>query len=198
MAHVRRWSPVPAIVVTSILVQKLAFESRYDVGGHAGEHLASASAPFMAVGVVAVLLYVTPPARRQPIVLLTAGAWIVATAFILVGNVRVIDALAAAGMSHVPTGQLEATPAIEAAHALANSAPMYAVLATVALAVALRLHRHISTKVAVGAVVLSLLFPPWIIPGAGVFVLVVARCMAFGSRVTDVPLATEGERGYRQ
>jgi hypothetical protein len=33
--------------------------------------------------------------------------------------------------------------------------------------------------VAIGAAVLSVIFPPWIFPGAGVLVLTIARCIAY-------------------
>jgi hypothetical protein len=71
--HVRRWWPVPVLLATSLVVQKALFESRFDVSGHAAEHLSSATAAFPAFALVAILLYVTPPARRQPLVLVTSG-----------------------------------------------------------------------------------------------------------------------------
>src|SRR5437660_1249618 len=52
MLLVRRWWPVPALIVSSLVVQKVFFESRYDVSGHAAEHLSSANAPFAAFAVV--------------------------------------------------------------------------------------------------------------------------------------------------
>jgi hypothetical protein len=36
---------------------------------------------------------------------------------------------------------------------------------------------HISRVVAIGAGIASLLFPPWIIPGAGVLVLAISLCV---------------------
>lgn len=66
--HVRRWWPVPVLLTTSLVVQKAFFESGYDVSGHAAEHLSSATATFPAFALVAILLYVTPRARRQPLV----------------------------------------------------------------------------------------------------------------------------------
>ena len=40
---IRRWWPVPVILASSLTVQKLLFESRYDVSGHAAGHLDSAT-----------------------------------------------------------------------------------------------------------------------------------------------------------
>src|SRR3954462_1985588 len=174
VAVARRWWPVPAGLAGSIVVQKLLFESRYDVSGHAAGHLSSATAPFGAFVFVAILLWATPAGRRQVDVLVTSLAWFAATVLVLVGNVRVVDALVAAGLGHAPT---EGLPDV-ADHGLADLAPWLAVVAAVALAGVLWRRGHVSPRVAVGAGLLSVVFPPWIIPGAGAAVLVVGRCIA--------------------
>ena len=179
MRLVRRWWLFPVALATSFVAQKVFFESRYDVSGHAAEHLSSAGAAFAAFAFVAILLFLTPRARRQPVVLLTCAAWLVSTVLVLVGNVRVIDALVRAGMGHTPTSQLVADAKIESAHDLANLAPWFGLLAALALTAALWRFGHVSTRVAIGAAVLSVIVPPWIIPGAGVLVLVVARGIAY-------------------
>lgn len=179
MFLVRRWWPVPVLLASSLVVQKVVFESRYDVSGHAAEHLSSATAPFAAFAVVAILLFVTPRARRQPVVLVTNATWLISTVLVLIGNVRVVDALVRAGMGHTPTSQLVENADIESAHDLANLAPWLGVLAALALTGALWRYRHVSGRVAIGAAVVNVIFPPWIIPGAGVLVLTVARCIAY-------------------
>src|SRR3954454_8411942 len=98
-----RWWPVPVVLSTSIVVQKLLFESRYDVSGHAAGHLSSATAPFGAFAFAAILLWTTPSGRRQPDVLLACAAWLTATVLVLVGNVRVVDDLVDAGLGRAPT-----------------------------------------------------------------------------------------------
>jgi hypothetical protein len=180
LAALGRWWPVPVILGVSLVIQKVFFESRYDVSGHAAEHLSSATAPFLAAAVVIILLWATPPARRQLDVLVTGAAWLVATVLILVGNVRVIDALLRAGMGHTPTDQVAHSGDIESAHDLANLAPWLAVVAALMLTAALWRRRHVSARVAIGGGILNVLFPPWIIPGAGVIVLVIARCLSRG------------------
>jgi hypothetical protein len=69
----RRWWPVPVILASSILVQKLLFEGRYEVAGHAAGHLSSATAPFGAFAFVGILLWTTPTGRRQPEVLVACS-----------------------------------------------------------------------------------------------------------------------------
>jgi hypothetical protein len=178
MSLLRTWWPMPALVAPSLIVQKLFFESRYDVSGHAAEHLSSASAPFAAVVAVAILLYATPPARRQLAVLLARAAWVLSNILVLIGNVRVIDALVRAGAGDVPTSQLVETADIAAAHDLANVAPWLGVLTALVLTGTLWYYGHLSRRVAIGAGVVSVIFPPWIAPGAGVYVALVARCIA--------------------
>jgi len=179
MLLLRRWWPVPAAIAVTLFVQKVFFESRYDVSGHAGEHLSSASAPFAAAAFVAILLVFTPRARTHPLVLVPAAGWLIATAALLVGNVRVIDVLVRAGMSRTPTSEVRFNAALDAAHSLADAAPWYAVLAVLALIAALWRLGHISLRVAIGASMLNVIFPPWIFPGAGILVLLVARGIAY-------------------
>jgi hypothetical protein len=168
-----------------MLLQTIVFESRYDVSGHAAEHLSSATAPFAGLAVVLVLLFVTPQARRQRVLIASAG-WLAATVLVLIGNVRVVDALVRAGLDHTPTDELVEDTKIEAAHHLANVAPWLGVVAALVLIGMLFQLRHISTRVAIGAAVVSVLFPPWIIPGAGVVVVTVARCVAYHRAATPL------------
>jgi hypothetical protein len=169
---VRAWWPVPVLLALGVLGQTL-FMSRYDVGGHAAEHLSSAAAPFVGAAVLGILFWATPRARRQVDVLLAAALWFGATVVVTVGNVRVIDDLIDAGHSQTPT---TAVPDI-ADHALANSSAWYASAAALVLVAAFRLRRHIGNRATIGAVVVNLIVPPWIVPGAGVVVLAIVRCV---------------------
>ena len=179
MTFVRRWWPVPVLLVGAIVVQKTFVENRYDVSGHAAEHLQGATAVFPAVVIIAILLYATPSARRQPVVLVTCAMWVASTVLVLVGNLRVVDALVDAGLADTPTSQLVMTEALESAHDLANLAPWLGVASALAVTGAFWRYGHISARVAVAAAILSVIFPPWIIPGAGVLVVTIARCIAF-------------------
>ena len=165
---------MPVILGVAVLAQKVLLESRYDVAGHAAGHLASAGAPFFAAAMVGILLWATPSARRQAEVLAGAVVWLAATVVVLIGNVRVVDDLVAAGVGRVGTDEV---PDV-ADHDLANLATWIVVVAALALTGAVWGRRHVSNRVAGAATVLNVLFPPWIIPGAGVVVLVVARCVA--------------------
>ena len=83
MNIVRRWWPVPVLLAVSIIVQKAFVESRYDVSGHAAEHLQGATVVFPAFVIIAVLLYATPGARRQPLVLGACAMWLLSTVLVL-------------------------------------------------------------------------------------------------------------------
>jgi hypothetical protein len=170
----REWWPVPVLIAATLIAQKMLLASRYDVAGHASEHLGSASIPFGGAALVIILLWATPRAWRQVDVLLAVGAWFGATVVVMVGNLRVVDDLVAAGYARTPT---DSVPDV-ADHALANSSIWYGVAAALLLVGSLRWRRHIGTGTAIAATICSILFPPWLIPGAGVLVVVIARCIA--------------------
>ncbi len=170
---VREWWPVVAFVAVALILQELLLSSRYDVGGHAAEHLSSASAPFMAGAMVAIIFWATPVARRQWDVIATAALWFGATVLVMFGNLRVVDDLIATGNSRTPTS---AIPDV-ADHGLANSAPWYALAAALLLIAALRRRGHIGNRATIGAVALSVVVPPWIVPGAGVIVVAIVRAV---------------------
>src|SRR5258706_10605036 len=86
----REWWPVPVLIAGALLAQEVLLSSRYDVGGHAAGHLGSASAPFMAATVLAILFCATPGARRQVDVLPAAAAWFGTTVLVLLRHLRVV------------------------------------------------------------------------------------------------------------
>ena len=168
------WWPVPTFIAVSVVVQT-RFVSRYDVGGHAAEHLGSASAPFMAAATISILFWATPQARRQIDVMLAAAAWFAMTVVVMIGNLRVVDDLVKAGYGFTPTSTV---PDV-ADHSLANSSIWWAVAVALVLVAAFRWRHHIGDAATAGACV-AMIFPPWMIPGAGVLVLTVVRCVAHG------------------
>jgi hypothetical protein len=184
---VRQWWPVPALITAALIAQRLLLNSRYDVGGHAAEHLASASAPFMAAAVLCILFWATPRARRQADLLGAAAVWFVATLVVMVGNLRVVADLIAAGYSHTPTGSV---PDV-ADHSLANSSVWYAEAAALLLVTAWRRRRCIGNRATIGAILVTLIIPPWFIPGAGVLVLAIVRLVQRG-RASEVLLVDTG------
>ena len=180
---VRDWWPLLALVATALTAQQLLLSSRHDVGGHAAEHLTGASAPFMSAAILSILFWTTPLARRQVDLVVTGGVWFAATLLVMLGNLRVVDDLVAAGYSRTPTGSV---PDV-ADHSLANSSVWYAEVAALLLVAAWRRRRHIGNRATIGAVVATVIIPPWIIPGAGVIVLAIVRLVKRGRAVDSVP-----------
>jgi hypothetical protein len=180
---VRSWWPLPALIATALTAQQLLLSSRYDVGGHAAEHLTGASAPFMAAAILSILFWTTPLARRQVDLLVIGSVWFATTLLVMLGNLRVVDDLVVAGYSSTPTGSV---PDV-ADHSLANSSVWYAAAAALLFIAAWRRRQHIGNRATIGAVVATVIIPPWIIPGAGVIVLAIDRLVRRGCAVNSVP-----------
>ena len=179
----RLWWPVPGFVALAALGQQVLLASRFDVGGHAAEHLGSASIPFLGAAIIAILLWATPPVRHQADVLVCILAWLGATVLVMIGNLRVVDDLVEAGHAHTPTSSV---PDV-ADHTLANSSVWYGSAAALFLITAFRWRRHVGNRATAGAVVATVLFPPWIIPGMGVVVLAIVRSIAHHREHTAQP-----------
>ncbi len=177
----REWWPVPAFIAVAVAAQTPLLASRYDVGGHAAEHLGSASAPFMSSAVLGILFWATPRARHQVDVIVAALAWFATTVVVMIGNLRVINDLVRAGYGYTPTS---AVPDV-ADHSLANSSIWYAVAAAVVLLAMFRFRGHIGATATIGAGA-AMMFPPWMIPGAGVVVLTIVRCVARAKERRDL------------
>jgi hypothetical protein len=187
LAFLRTWWPVAAFLVPVLVVQTV-WSSRYDVAGHAADHLQSATPVFPMVFLSAVLLWALPGrGRRDPLLWLLAVAAIASCVVVMVGNVRVIDAIGGATWNDTQASQLGPTrPGFESGHDLAELGAWGAVLATMLAAGLLWLRRLVSAKVAVAAAVVSLVFPHFIAPGAGMVVLAVSAAVA---RSRDLRLA---------
>jgi hypothetical protein len=179
----RTWWPVAAFLVPVLVVQAV-WSSRYDVAGHAADHLQSATPVFPMAFLSAVLLWALPGHGRRDLLLwLLLAAAIASCLVVLAGNVRVIDAIGGATWNDAQASQLGSTrPGFESGHDLAELGAWGAVLATMLVAGLLWLRGLVSAQVAVAAVVVSLVFPHFIAPGAGVVVLAVSVVVARSRR----------------
>jgi hypothetical protein len=183
----RNWWPVGAFLMP-VLVLQTVWSARYDVAGHAAGHLGSAMVVCPMIFVSSVLMWAMPaPARRDPvlwlIIAVVIGCCLVATA----GNLRVVDAIGDDTWTDAQAGALGPTrPGFEAGHDLASRGAVGAVLATIVAAGLLWRRRLVSAKVAAGAAVLSVIFPYWIVPGAGIVVLALSAAVQRHRRLRDV------------
>lgn len=168
----RRWWPIPALLILSLVVQKSLFESRYDVSGHAAGHLGSATTIFFAVPLVLILLWVLDADRLHPFVLAGIALWLGGLVGVLIGNVRVVDAIGTSDWTVEVADRLGAArPGFESGHDLAQWTSFVAVTGALVLVAAVWRTGAVSRRVAIVSAVLSVLVPPWIFPGAGVVVL---------------------------
>jgi hypothetical protein len=154
-----------------------------DARGHAAGHIASAGAPFPMMAVFAIIVWAAPRLRRNPEVWVLGAVLAVALLAALAGNMRVVNAIHGDNWSDVQASALGSTRSgFASGHDLAGVGQLAAVAAVVFLTIALRTRRHLSTPIAIGAIAASIVFPPWIIPGAGLLVLAAALCVARSRR----------------
>lgn len=179
VAALRSWWPLVALFAAG-LTADVTFKSSFgELGEHAAGHLASSSVFLPGLTVIAVILWATPAARRQADVWLAASAWAAALFVVMVGNLRVVNAIGQQPWTDDDAAELGAgIPGFESGHDLAAVGAWAAVGSAILLAFVLLARGHISLRAAVGSIALSLIIPPFLNPGAGVLVLVVALCLA--------------------
>jgi uncharacterized membrane protein YfcA len=179
-----RWWPMVAFIAIAIAAQTIALRG-YDARGHAADHLSSAQVVFFGSALVAIILWSTPRARRQVDVVLACGVWLGMLVGVAIGNLRVVDAIAGADWTDDQAETLgEGLRGFESGHDLAELCSVLGVGAAIGLTIVMFMTGHINRGIAIGAVAVSLLFPRWIVPGAGVLVLTVALCVARGRRLS--------------
>ena len=175
LALLRRWWPIPALLILSLVVQKSLFESRYDVSGHAAGHLGSSTGIFLAVPIVLILVWVLDVDRFRPSILCGVVVWLIGLVGVLIGNVRVVNAIGAANWTLEEADRLGGSrPGFNSGHDLAEVSSFIAVAGALLLIASVWRARLVGRRVAIVCVVLSVLIPPWIFPGAGVVVLAIA------------------------
>src|SRR4029453_8491668 len=175
----RSWWPLAAFLVPVLVAQTL-WSGRYEVAGHAADHLQSATPVFPMIFLSAVLLWALPGrGRRDRLLWLLLAAAITSCLVVLVGNVRVIEAIDGATWTDAQASQLgPARPGFDAGHDLAQLGAWGALLTAMLVAGLLWQRRLVSAKVAAAAAVVSLVVPSFIAPGAGIVVLVVSAAVA--------------------
>jgi hypothetical protein len=169
-----------AAFLVPVLVAQTLWSGRYEVAGHAADHLQSATPVFPMTFLSAVLVWALPGRGRRdrPLWLLLAAA-IASCLVVLVGNVRVIEAIDGATWTDVQASALgPARPGFVSGHDLAQVGAWGAVLATILAAGLLWQRRLVSAKVAAAAAAVSLVVPSFIAPGAGIVVLAVSAAVA--------------------
>jgi hypothetical protein len=177
MGRLPRWW-FPPVAIALAVAGSLILNSRYDVSGHASGHLGSANAVFPMTAAFAIVVWATPGAARRASVWVAGAVLEVGLLVVAVANLRVVDAIGTRDLSDDAAGLLgPALSGFESGHHLADRGMVLCVLGAVLLIWALFAARAIPLGLAIGATAASLLFPPWILPGAGVVVLAIAQCV---------------------
>jgi hypothetical protein len=180
----RRWWPIPAMLAPIIVVQTIWF-GRYHATGHAAGHLASATMIFGVTFFLAVLIWAsTPQLRRRPELWVLAAAVMMSVLIPTIGNLRVVNAI---GTDNWTDDQASALgplrPGFVSGHDLAERWTWLVIGVAVLLAGWLWFKHAVSNRVGIAAIVLSLIFPPWIFPGAGLIVLTIATVIRRSGRL---------------
>lgn len=176
----RRWWPVPVLVVAVVIVQAVVTSRYASATGHAAEHVSSASAVYGVVVVLGVLLWgVDGSVRRQPVVWVLAAAIVACLVVIALGNFEVIDAIGGDDWTYEQAEVLgPARAGFTAGHELADRAAWATVAAALLLVAWLWGGRAFAAPLCGVALVLTVLVPRWIFPGAGLVVLAGAAFVA--------------------
>ena len=187
MQFVRRWWPVPILLGLGVIAEQI-FRARYpDAVGHAAGHLDSATPLFLGVAAIAVIFWATPRAWREPEVVIAALAWITSLGWVMIANLEIVTAIGSRNWTDADAERLgESLPGFVEGHDHVGTALKAALVTAILLAITLLIRHHIGVGAALASIALSLAFPPWIAPGAGVVVLVVATCMARRKRLSQV------------
>jgi hypothetical protein len=171
-----RWWPLALFFGLAALAQ-VVFARAYEAEGHAAGHLQSAGGIFPMLALLATILWSAPSARRYATTWLLGLGLAAMLALTLVGNLMVVNAIEGTNWTDAQAASLgPAHSGFEAGHTLAGIGMWGAAAATLAIGLYL-FWRHLLTRnQVIAASVVSLLIPPFIIPGAGLFVSAGALC----------------------
>jgi predicted branched-subunit amino acid permease len=169
---IRNWWPVLLFAAISLGTQAVFTANVVAIGQHASDHLRSATAPFAMAFLFAIIVWSAPKARRQVDVWAAGAILGVAASLVLFGNLRVISAIAGEAWTDTQANALgPARPGFESGHSQAEFGGWVTLAAVIALTIVLLIHGVVRRGPAIAAVVLSLVVPAFLIPGAGIFVL---------------------------
>jgi hypothetical protein len=172
---VRNWWPPVAFLVPILVVQRM-WLGDYEASGHAAGHLGGATVVFGLTFVVTLIVWATPPdLRRLPALWILASAVCLAGLVMTIGNLRVVDAIGADNWTDELAGiRGPGRPGFESGHQLAERGMWIAALCALLLAGWLLWKGAVRTGPGIAAMILCVIFPPWIFPGVGLLVVAVA------------------------
>ena len=181
---IRNWWPILAFVAIVFATQAV-FTSNVEANGqHAEDHLRSATAPFAMAFLIALIAWAAPKARRHVDVWVAAAILGVAACLVLLGNLRVVHAIAGDAWTDTQANILgPARPGFASGHSLAEFGEWSTLAAVILLTVVLLRRGVVRRGPAIAAVVMSLVVPAHLIPGAGILVLAGDVCLQRARRL---------------
>jgi drug/metabolite transporter (DMT)-like permease len=163
--------PLAAVVVAVISTNLVTNALVEADGAHARGHLASAQSGLLPVFLLAASFWALRRDLRRPLLWAAALVTLVGVAILVAGNLQVVSAVrseASTAAASAPDRERE----IDDGHGVTSTGMLITQLGAAGFALALVVRkRAIGIGTAIGSAALSIVFPPWIIPGAGLFVV---------------------------
>ena len=190
---IRNWWPVLVFAAIAIATQSV-FTSNVEANGqHAQDHLRSATAPFALAFFIVLIAWVAPKARRHVDVWVAAASLGVGAFLVLLGNLRVIHAIAGDAWTDEQANILgPARLGFASGHSLVELGERVTLAAVILLTVVLLLRRVIRLGPAIAAIVVTLVVPAHLVPGSGIFILAGDVCFQRARRVKDLRKTAAG------
>jgi hypothetical protein len=187
IGYLKLWWPIPFFLVIAAM-GKLLLTQGYDAKGHAADHLSSANAIFPMLAVFAVIVWSSSGARRRPEIWALGGLLGITLSMVLIGNLEVVNAIGGQTWTDAQADSLgPGRVGFASGHTLSEVGMWSTVAVTLMIAIVL-LRRHLLTRrQAITASIVSIIFPPFLIPGAGLIVVAVALCWTRGAQLGGPP-----------
>lgn len=174
-----RWRTIIAVVLVFALIQvaNLTLDAFVDPKGeHARGHFASAQSALPQLGLLAVMFWSL--GRRPGWVLgllgIAALVILVGCGITLAGNLKVIDVASAQEWTDAEAEAVEETvPGVQEGHDQTSTGMWTIVGGAVAFAAILMATKAVGLVAGISAIVLSVIFPPWIAPGFGLNIVAI-------------------------
>lgn len=191
---VRSWWPVLGFIAIALAAQSAFTGTVVANGQHAADHLQSATAPFAIAFLLAVIMWAAPRARPHFDVWIAAAFASGAACVVLLGNLRVINAIAGDAWTDTQANLLgPARPGFDSGHSLAELGERATLAAVIVLTAVLLMRGVVRRGPAIAALAVSLVIPAHLIPGAGIFVLAGDVFIQRARRVKDPAKTAESE-----
>ena len=172
LVAMRNWWPVLACLAVVLVAQTVFKNSIVAIGQHATDHLRSAGALFPTTLLFTVIVWAALQARRHVDVWLAGAILGAAFALVMIGNLRVVHAIAGDAWTDAQAGALGSVRmGFDSGHSLASLGQWASAAAVILFTLVLLRRGIVRRRPAVGAIVLSLVLLPSPFIGLGMFVL---------------------------